>query len=127
MVLEDFLFTPIHPYFCPSILVFTRPNDGWTLPKAMEVTHLVIFVLLSDGVKVAPYWPFYLDFLSSLRYPINELRQRLQQLAPLFCIRLEATPGGRKINMRSPLHVAGCLIECKQIHKCSCEVLVLGN
>ena len=21
---------PVHPYFCPSIFVFTRPNDGWT-------------------------------------------------------------------------------------------------
>ena len=20
---------PVHPYFCPSIFVFTRPNDGW--------------------------------------------------------------------------------------------------
>ena len=33
MVLEDrFLllhFLPFHPYFCPSIFVFTRPNDGW--------------------------------------------------------------------------------------------------
>ena len=39
MVLEDLFilllhfFTrppPVHPYFCPSIFVFTRPNDGWT-------------------------------------------------------------------------------------------------
>ena len=34
MVLEDlFLFLnvlPVHPYFYPSIFVFTRPNDGWT-------------------------------------------------------------------------------------------------
>ena len=22
--------TPVHPYFCPSIFVFTHPNDGWT-------------------------------------------------------------------------------------------------
>ena len=21
---------PVHPYLCPSIFVFTRPNDGWT-------------------------------------------------------------------------------------------------
>ena len=25
-----FHFLPVHPYFCPSIFVFTRPNDGWT-------------------------------------------------------------------------------------------------
>ena len=35
MVLEDlffcsFIFYPVYPYFCPSIFVFTRPNDGWT-------------------------------------------------------------------------------------------------
>ena len=30
MVLEDLFFSPVHPYFCPSIFVFTRPNDGWT-------------------------------------------------------------------------------------------------
>ena len=33
MLLEDpFLllhFLPVHPYFYPSIFVFTRPNDGW--------------------------------------------------------------------------------------------------
>ena len=38
MVLEDLLFLllqfftrspPVHPYFYPSIFVFTRPNDGW--------------------------------------------------------------------------------------------------
>ena len=23
-------FLPVHPYFYPSIFVFTRPNDGWT-------------------------------------------------------------------------------------------------
>ena len=23
-------FLPVHPYFCPSIFVFTHPNDGWT-------------------------------------------------------------------------------------------------
>ena len=22
-------FLPVHPYFYPSIFVFTRPNDGW--------------------------------------------------------------------------------------------------
>ena len=21
--------SPVHPYFCPSIFPFTRPNDGW--------------------------------------------------------------------------------------------------
>ena len=37
MVLEDIFLvlhflprpSPVHPYFCPSIFVFTRPNDGW--------------------------------------------------------------------------------------------------
>ena len=23
-------YEPVNPYFCPSIFVFTRPNDGWT-------------------------------------------------------------------------------------------------
>jgi len=23
-------FLPVHPYFCPSVFVFTHPNDGWT-------------------------------------------------------------------------------------------------
>ena len=23
-------FLPVHPYFRPSIFIFTRPNDGWT-------------------------------------------------------------------------------------------------
>ena len=29
---EDFGHSqnPVHPYFYPSIFVFTRPNDGWT-------------------------------------------------------------------------------------------------
>ena len=26
----SFIFLPVHPYFYPSIFVFTRPNDGWT-------------------------------------------------------------------------------------------------
>ena len=26
---DDF-FLPVHPYICPSIFVFTRPNDRWT-------------------------------------------------------------------------------------------------
>ena len=46
MVLEQFfcsfIFLPVHPYFYPSIFVFTHPNDG-SLHKAM-VTHLPCWV-----------------------------------------------------------------------------------
>ena len=61
MVLEYFFcsfifFTrppPIHPYFCPSILVFTRPNDGWTalyiklrvdrsMDKVIAAAHIIM-------------------------------------------------------------------------------------
>ena len=37
MVLDDvffcfllLIFLPVHPYFYPSIFVFTSPHDGWT-------------------------------------------------------------------------------------------------
>ena len=43
----SFIFLPVHPYFCPSIFGFTRPNDGWTglytklcNPGMVENTHL---------------------------------------------------------------------------------------
>ena len=34
---------PVHPYFCPSIFVFTHPNDGWTgLYIKLWVSHMCL-------------------------------------------------------------------------------------
>ena len=49
MVLEDLFlllhfFNTVQPHFCPSIFVFTRPNDGWTglyIKLCLLVTQLV--------------------------------------------------------------------------------------
>ena len=54
MGLEDlfcsFIVLPVHPYFYPSIFVFTRPNDG-SLHKAMIVlvTYYIVPTLLFVG------------------------------------------------------------------------------
>ena len=63
-----------------------------------DTTRLIVIVLLSDRVNVAPYWPFQLNLLRPPRYPINEPRQRLQQLVPLLGVCLQATPGGDTAN-----------------------------
>ena len=48
MVLEDLFCSfilPVHPYFCPSIFVFTHPNDRWTdgsLHKAMSLADYLL-------------------------------------------------------------------------------------
>ena len=59
---------PVHPYFYPSIFVFTRPNDGWTglyiklcckVRFSFDVKHLILLtqysrVCTSDPVLLHP-------------------------------------------------------------------------
>ena len=51
MVLEDLfwslIFLPVHPYFFPSIFVFTRSNDGWTDLTIKLCTNICIQYILT--------------------------------------------------------------------------------
>ena len=68
MILEDYYFVVIflapsvHPYFYPSTMGFTHPNDGvdGSLHKAINIPHQNIkFILLQHWIKIKYYMYLY--------------------------------------------------------------------
>ena len=48
------IFYPVHPYFCPSIFIFTRPNDGWT-GIYIKLCHVVFSAKYVSGIWIEDY------------------------------------------------------------------------
>ena len=70
------LWQPVHPYFYPSIFVFTRPNDGWSGlyiklcfgPNTACLIHRVTRCRAYRGACVGlPNPTFWQSILSSLK------------------------------------------------------------